>query len=143
MGFIGGYITPDFGITGEDRKNAYYVIDGIRFNSDITTTDDIVITIIFNIYPSVSDRISRINLLGSEEIKKNINRTEFTGDILEEYYPQSYLGDVNGDSLVNIQDVIIVINLILSEEFDLIADVNSDNVVDILDVVQLVNIILN
>ena len=47
MGFIGGYITPDFGITGEDRKNAYYVIDGIQFNSDITTTDDIVITIIF------------------------------------------------------------------------------------------------
>ena len=64
-------------------------------------------------------------------------------DILEEYYQQSYLGDVNDDSLVNIQDVIIVINLILSEEFDLIADVNSDNVVDILDVVQLVNIILN
>ena len=86
MGFIGGYITPDFGITGEDRKNAYYVIDGIQFNSDITTTDDIVITIVFNIYPSESDRISRINLLGSEEIKKNINRTEFTGDILEEYY---------------------------------------------------------
>ena len=86
MGFIGGYITPDFGITGEDRKNAYYVIDGIRFNSDITTTDDIVITIVFNIYPSESDRISRINLLGSEEIKKNINRTEFTGNILEEYY---------------------------------------------------------
>ena len=71
MGFIGGYITPDFGITGEDRKNAYYVIDGIRFNSDITTTDDIVITIIFNIFPSESDRISRINLLGSEEITIN------------------------------------------------------------------------
>ena len=86
MGFIGGYITPDFGITGEDRKNAYYVIDGIRFNSDITTTDDIVITIIFNIYPSVSDRISRINLLVSEQITKSINRTEFTGNILEEYY---------------------------------------------------------
>ena len=86
MGFIGGYITPEIGITEEDRKNAYYVIDGIQFNSDITTTDDIVITIVFNIYPSESDRISRINLLGSEEIKKNINRTEFTGDILEEYY---------------------------------------------------------
>ena len=86
MGFIGGYITPDIGITEEDRKNAYYVIDGIQFNSDITTIDDIVITIVFNIYPSESDRISRINLLGSEEIKKNINRTEFTGDILEEYY---------------------------------------------------------
>ena len=86
MGFIGGYITPEIWITEEDRKNAYYVIDGIQFNSDITTTDDIVITIVFNIYPSESDRISRINLLGSEEIKKNINRTEFTGDILEEYY---------------------------------------------------------
>jgi len=86
MGFIGGYIIPDLGINETDIKNAYYVIDGIQFNSDITTIDEIVIIIIFNIYPSESDRTSRINLLGSEEITKTINRTEFTGNILEEYY---------------------------------------------------------
>ena len=63
--------------------------------------------------------------------------------VLEEYYNQSNLGDINGDTLVNIQDIIIVINLILNGEFDLAADINLDSTVDILDVIQLVNIILN
>ena len=53
------------------------------------------------------------------------------------------LGDVNQDSIINIQDVILVINLILSGESDLSADLNLDNTVNVLDVIQLVNIILN
>ena len=53
------------------------------------------------------------------------------------------LGDVNQDSIINIQDVIIVINLILSGGSDLSADLNLDNTVNVLDVIQLVNIILN
>ena len=52
-------------------------------------------------------------------------------------------GDINGDSLVNIQDIIIAINLILSNEYNSLADVNNDESIDILDIVQLVNIILN
>ena len=53
------------------------------------------------------------------------------------------LGDLNQDSVINIQDIIIVINLILNNEFDLSADVNLDNTVNILDVIRLVNVILN
>ena len=53
------------------------------------------------------------------------------------------LGDLNQDSTINIQDVIIVINLILNGEFDLAADINLDNSVNVLDVIQLVNIILS
>ena len=53
------------------------------------------------------------------------------------------LGDVNQDSIINIQDVILVINLILSVESDLSADLNLDNTINVLDVIQLVNIILN
>ena len=53
------------------------------------------------------------------------------------------LGDVNGDSIVNIQDVILTINLVLSNQYNMSADLNSDSTVDVLDVVQLVNIILN
>ena len=52
-------------------------------------------------------------------------------------------GDINGDSLVNIQDIIIAINLILSNNYNSLADVNNDESIDILDIVQLVNIILN
>ena len=54
------------------------------------------------------------------------------------------LGDVNGDSTINIQDIIITVNLILStSDYLESADMNSDNVVDILDVINLVNLILS
>jgi hypothetical protein len=56
---------------------------------------------------------------------------------------QSINGDINQDSIVNIQDVILMINLVLSSDYDYLADINIDNTVDILDVVQLVNLILN
>ncbi len=54
----------------------------------------------------------------------------------------SMIGDVNGDDLINVQDVILTINLILVSDYDQSADVNTDNVVDILDIVQIINIIL-
>ena len=82
--------------------------------------------------------IDYIDLLSLGNAEKNYIRS-----LLEEYYDQSNLGDINGDTLVNIQDIIIVINLILNGEFDLAADINLDSTVDILDVIQLVNIILN
>ena len=52
-------------------------------------------------------------------------------------------GDVNSDSNINIQDIVLVINLILNSEYDYLADLNLDNIVDVLDIVQLVNLILN
>ena len=53
------------------------------------------------------------------------------------------LGDVNGDNSINIQDIVLVINLILTSEYNDLADLNSDSTIDILDVVLTVNIILN
>ena len=55
----------------------------------------------------------------------------------------SYDGDVNGDTLVNVQDVILMVNLILTNQYDSSADLNTDNIVNVQDVVRLVNIILN
>ena len=51
-------------------------------------------------------------------------------------------GDVNGDSVVNVQDIILGVNLILTNEYDSSADINNDGSIDILDIVQIVNIIL-
>ena len=56
---------------------------------------------------------------------------------------ESISGDVNGDSFVNIQDIILTVNLVLSSEYDSMADLNSDGLLNILDVIQIVNIILN
>jgi len=59
------------------------------------------------------------------------------------YNDYTMLGDVNNDSTVNIQDIILTVNLILSGgEYLEVADMNTDGVVDILDVIIVVNIIL-
>jgi len=98
MGFIGGYLTLISGINtqnataaysatcNEDKTDAYYVIDHIRFKSDMSTNDSGTVTIIFNNYPSFDDRQSRINLIGESEYTKSITRKEFIGNILEDYY---------------------------------------------------------
>jgi len=52
-------------------------------------------------------------------------------------------GDLNQDSEVNILDVIILVNLVLSGEYLIGGDLNNDSSLDILDIVQLVNTILN
>jgi len=81
--------------------------------------------------------IDYINLLSLGNAEKNYIRS-----VLEEHYQQSNVGDINEDTLINIQDVILIINLILNDEFNLLADINLDSIINVLDVIQLVNIIL-
>jgi len=53
------------------------------------------------------------------------------------------LGDLNGDSIINILDVIIMVNIILGVEPESsLADVNGDGTINILDIVQVINLIL-
>ncbi len=54
----------------------------------------------------------------------------------------SVIGDINGDDLVNVHDVVLVVNLVLGANYDSSADLNSDGIVNVLDIVQVVNIIL-
>ena len=52
------------------------------------------------------------------------------------------LGDVNQDGILNILDIVIIVNQLLGNEYNLIADVNEDGFVNVLDVVMVVNILL-
>ena len=73
--------------------------------------------------------------LGAKNYIRNI--------IEENYQEESLLGDINEDTLINVQDIILLINLILNGQEDSLADMNDDGIVNILDVVLIVNIILN
>jgi|TARA_B110000263_G_scaffold238362_1_gene239506 hypothetical protein len=53
------------------------------------------------------------------------------------------VGDINGDSEVDILDVVMTVNFILSDEYNGVADLNNDGAVNVLDIVQLVSIILD
>ena len=51
-------------------------------------------------------------------------------------------GDVNGDGVLNVLDVVIVVNMILTGVYQDSADLNGDGVCNVLDIVALVNLIL-
>ena len=58
------------------------------------------------------------------------------------------LGDINQDSVINILDVVLLLNFILSNETPtdsqfLSSDLNLDGIINVLDVVLIINIILN
>ena len=52
------------------------------------------------------------------------------------------LGDINGDEIINILDVILLVGVILDGEYIQSGDLNSDGSADVLDIVSIVNIIL-
>ena len=54
----------------------------------------------------------------------------------------SLLGDVNEDGILNVLDVVLLVNIILSGDFNSVADMNGDGNNDVLDIVNLVNIVL-
>ena len=66
------------------------------------------------------------------------NQIDFTINFNQE----SPMGDLNYDGLINVLDVILVVDMVLENEFNSFADLNEDGFINIFDVVQLINIIL-
>jgi uncharacterized protein (TIGR02145 family) len=61
---------------------------------------------------------------------------------LSQCSPECDLGDVNCDDYLDVLDVVLMINLILDDEYNSIADLNEDGELNILDVVIIVNYVL-
>lgn len=51
-------------------------------------------------------------------------------------------GDSNQDGSLNVLDTVLLVNLVLQQEYDTVSDINQDNVLNVLDVVNLVSLIL-
>ena len=51
-------------------------------------------------------------------------------------------GDLNFDSELTDEDIAILVNLILAEEYDFISDLNYDNNLDVFDLLELINVIM-
>jgi len=52
------------------------------------------------------------------------------------------LGDINEDSILNIEDILIFVDIILSYQFYENADLNMDGIINIIDILLLINFIL-
>ena len=53
------------------------------------------------------------------------------------------VGDVNSDADINVIDVVLLVNLILENDFLSSGDIDGNGVLDIIDIVQLVSLVLS
>lgn len=83
-------------------------------------------------------------LIGNLALNSGLNNfaKDYILGILAENYDQSSLGDINGDSILNINDLIIIVDFILSEIYNESGDMNSDGGLNIQDISILLSIIL-
>jgi len=58
-------------------------------------------------------------------------------------YNSTIVGDLNNDNIVNVLDVVMIVNVVINNDYIILADLNSDDIINVLDIVQLINIILN
>ena len=85
-----------------------------------------------------------VDQAGNLQYANNEIDTEWMLYVLDELTEenQGILGDINGDGIPNILDLVSLVNLILSGEYMGIGDLNEDGTLNILDIVLLANLIL-
>ena len=66
------------------------------------------------------------------------NCDEPIGDCGDDTLP----GDLNNDGILNVLDVVLMVNMVLSVGYDESADMNGDGIINVLDIVTLINAIL-
>jgi len=62
------------------------------------------------------------------------------------YFNSILLGDLNSDSIINILDILLAVDIVLNQttftDYISILDINYDGTIDVLDILELINIIL-
>ena len=116
----------------------YYENIGTEYEASYIVNENIYFPQIgFNTYPSFFEENNPNNLLVGVS----------TGGLYYLSLNSCEIGDLNGDSIVNIIDIIAIVNLII-ENIDLtsdvlcVADINNDNVINVIDIIELVNMII-
>ncbi len=77
------------------------------------------------------------NTIFTDENAQDVNFSDVTTQVK---LKTSLAGDLNGDGLVNIQDIVATVDLVAKGTYTAAADVNGDGVVNIQDVVAIVNL---
>lgn len=122
------------------RGNNIYTLRGKYIYGDWCTGD------IWALYSNNNQ-----NYINEEIIRTDINITSFGIDEYDNLYfcgnqrifkLTSNEGDLNNDDVLNVLDVILLVNLVLSQQFNDIADFNNDQILNVLDVITMINIIL-
>ncbi len=83
--------------------------------------------------------------LGSMQLNSGVNNAakNYILGILEDNYITSIPGDINGDNILNVADLVILVEFILADIYDQNGDMNNDGGLNIQDITLLLNEILN
>ena len=128
--YAGEVTAPQLRATVEGNAS-HYVISGINAKNYTVTNLNAASTYLFKVKALYTD--------GSESAWSNVETVT-----LSENTPTYQRGDVNRDGNVNIQDVTVLINKLLSKaEYDELADCNQDGNINIQDVTVLINYLLS
>ena len=91
-------------------------------------------------------------LIFNEETIIDMDYSEYDGNMPDmgyfEHSDNILYGDVNLDSIINVLDIVLMVNIILdqntSDVFSLdVADMNEDGIINVLDIIELLNLILD
>ena len=138
----GNLVLPKF-ISDPDIKNPIFAGVTIKnVTPTVISSDDGKVSFVGS-YAPVSG--AKVMCLGSNNKLQLLGKGEKVDALHAVFLLYGAKADVNGDSDIDISDVVALVNIILSDGTDgkTSADVNGDSLVDISDVVALVNIILS
>ena len=116
----------------------------VNSNNNISTIDLPILNENSTFYFDEYSDYNKILIVGSNYIEPISELINFEISLNN----MNFLGDINSDGIINVNDVVLIINYILQyDNFDdetlLNADINADSQINIMDVVLLVNIILS
>ena len=100
----------------------------------------------FHEWFSISGSFGDIVILDPSMVLRYVgNDDEYILNIIEQilFEPHWIIGDVNIDQTINIQDIVLLVNYILTSTYNSSADLNNDEITNIQDVIIVVNLILN
>ena len=144
-----------------DEYNGNYFNDNmsIKFKRPFVPSDWLLLTpsnddgLYGELYDGQSSQIyievNTSNLLQGEYnasiiVSSDVNSSIEIPIVLSVVDESAFLGDLNFDSVINIQDIILLVSIILdSEDYIESGDINMDGMIDVIDVVQLVSLILD
>ena len=143
----GGYLSNWGGDDHPEMKIAFFNENGAQIQeTDILDTYNSSWTLLRN-----EQQIPE----NTHYVKMILMGTRYAGDDNDSYFDDLFLrvwqnqtcinllGDLNQDSNLNVQDIILMINLVLNNDYMFLADINEDNIINVQDVVLLINLILN
>ena len=148
---------------------AYYIIDDLRYCSgDSHTISNVVYeteivsdeTEDRNQINTISFRITPASDTALADYLNNWETLEGFGDTISDFSSDAYrtgaslldvyiggtnimLGDLTGDEIINVLDIVMMVNIILNDsDYNPAGDLTGDGIINVLDIVSMVNIIL-